>query len=133
MQITTTTQTVADEPTDGVEYRWDGSEFHTGVRVRTLGNGAVEITRDGKGGALRLDLPRASREMVDVWQWGHNHTVAITVCATLGAPIDGPVQVVYPRDKRRPHPCPACECSRPYVTFPNVATALVELAFEFLS
>jgi hypothetical protein len=113
----TTFRTVAPAVASGLELRWEGSEYHTGVTVTdsTVFRGWVRVTREGKADVVSVDLSRARTEMAPVLATSEDEVVA-----WLGLPFDGPIQVTRKRD------------DLDWVEYPNVETALVALAFEHI-
>jgi hypothetical protein len=116
MGTTTTTRTVATATASGAELRWDGSDFHTGVTVTDseVFLGWVRVTREGKGDVVTVDLSRARSEMAPVLCTSYD-----TIVAWIGLPFDGPVQTTTPGVDG-------------WVEYPNVETALVSLAFDYI-
>lgn len=106
---------------DGQELRWEGSEYHTGVRVVVDGApGWVLITRPGKGGDLRVSLDRARSGMAPVYATGVKESRQIV--ATLGWPMPSRGDV-----------CTTVVGHPGYECHANIESALVGLAFYWLS
>lgn len=105
---------------EGVELRWEGEEFYTGISLHDIDYGITAVVRAGKGDWLHVDLGVARVQMSPV-MLGSGHTVA-----WLGLPLDAPVQVTTQAQRVDPN------CTD-WTEYPNMETALVALAFEHCS
>lgn len=109
--------TWATPPADG------GEHYGTSVSLRQVFGGVTEVTREGKGDRLRVHLDDATRHVVPVVWTDHR------VVAYLGAPAGLPVAVQTAEQYDA--------AVRGEVTdrteYPDIETALVDLAFYWIS
>lgn len=110
-------------PAGSVELRWADSEFHTGVTLSRVHGGETMIGRQCKGDRLYVNLTTARHGMAPVIFTDGQ------VVGYLGTPSDGPVQYATWEQ----HRATAAGALVEWTEYDNVETALVDLAFWYVS